>query len=301
LRELRAQTLRRGSLQGVTSEWVAKLKRASATLPPEALHVAERLYCGRAVAECVNAAEIMGANLAFISAGLGVVPRGKKIPSYGLTSSLGHPDSVIGRTEGGVNAASWWDALATAMKAKHPIAKFVSKSRARLVLIAMSGPYLKMIASDLASLSTRNRRKLRIIGPRRLKDVPDALQAQWMPYDARLDARKSAYRGTEADFPHRALLHFTHRILRKHARANSDDHSRKVRSSLAPFKANARSRGKSVTDEELVPVLRDLWSRHGGRRSAMLRDLRDNSGFACEQKRFQGLIKTYEGSLRAAN
>lgn len=299
-KELHARSLPKGSLEEVSGEWVRRLKTAELHSPSGQLHAPIELYCGRAVAESLRAAQLMYAKVAFVSAGLGVVSATRRIPSYSLTISSNHPDSVVHSTEDARDAALWWDALSRAMKVKHPLAAFIAKSRARLVLVALSAPYLRMVGKDLVGLSKKRLRELRILGPRQQQDVPVPLQSQWMPYDARLDSPKSEFRGTESDFPHRALRHFTERVLRANPTGSSADHARQVQRSLAPFKAYIRSRGQTATDEQLIPVIEKLWVRHQGRRTAMLRDLRDNTGLACEQKRFQNLLKTYEESLRGA-
>jgi hypothetical protein len=299
-KELHARSLPKGSLEKVSAEWVHRLKTAESQFPTAQFHSPSELYCGRAVAESVRAAQLIHAKVVFVSAGLGVVSGTRKIPSYSFTVSSSHPDSVAHRTDDVCDSVLWWEALSRAMNVERPLAAFIAKSRARLVLVALSGPYLRMVSKDLVGLSKKQLQKVRILGPRQQQDVAEPLQSQWMPYDARLNSSNSQFRGTESDFPHRALRHFAERVLVKNPSGSSADHARQVQRSLAPFKAYVRSRGQSATDEQLLRAIKKLWVRHHGRRTAMLRDLRDNSGLACEQKRFQNILNTNEELLRGA-
>jgi hypothetical protein len=120
-------------------------------------------------------------------------------------------------------------------------------------------------------------------------DLPERLQPRWMPYDARLDDKSKGYAGTESDFPQRAVHHFVKNILAVSPRGDAATHHDAVLSALRGFRAPKRKRGISMSDEELLKVIRRMWKRLGGHRTAMLRELRDVQDIACEQSRFRRL------------
>jgi hypothetical protein len=257
------------------------------------------LYCGRAITETLLASDSLEAKTVFVSAGLGVVSRFEEVPPYGLTVTNGHDDSIGSRIKGHFEAALWWNALAQAKGTKRPLASLIEREGARLMLIAMPGTYLEMIIDELADLSRKTLKAIRLIGPRRREELPEFLQPSWLPYDSRLDSPKSGVNGTASDFPHRALRHFALHVLPANGKGSREAHAADVEASLSHFKVYVRPRGRSLPDEELLAVIRKLWPRLGGRRTLMLRELRDAAGIACEQKRFQRLATRIERSLHA--
>ena len=121
-----------------------------------------------------------------------------------------------------------------------------------------------------------------------------------MPYDARLDNRRLGFSGTHSDFPQRALHHFAHQIVNGNLHESARAHRELVEQSLKKFKPPVRSRGQTASDKDVTAVIRRLWSKHKGRRGAILRELRDKSGVACEQSRFRRLADRYEESRNDA-
>jgi hypothetical protein len=291
---LLARSLRRGNLAATTREWVSRLRTAQDQF------VAKQLYCGRAMTETLRTVDALHAQTAFVSAGLGVVPQNQKVPSYSLTASSGHLDSVSGRIVGHYDPARWWQSLARAQGSERPLAEFIECHHPRLVLVAMPASYVAMVVHELAELAPKVRTRVRLIGPRRLEDLPEYLHSLWLPYDARLDNPKTGINGTASDFPHRALRHFALHILPQNPRGTSTAHAAAVETAMSRFKAYVRPRGRNTTDENLIRMIKKMWVRHGGRRTPMLRDLRDNARLACEQRRFQRLAHQYEKSLRAS-
>jgi hypothetical protein len=291
---LRARTLPRGDLVATSEEWVSRLENAKYQF------VASHLYCGRAVTETLKAGEAVGAKIAFLSAGLGIVEQYQEVPSYSLAASPGYPDSICERITGGYDAASWWGALATARGIERPLARFIESRRSPLTLVAMPASYLGMIAHDLAELSAKALRTVRIIGPRRREDIDAKLQDNWLPYDGRLDSPKTGMNGTASDFPHRALGHFVLNVLPKNKGGSSQCHVDAVEKALSKFKAYVRPRGQSASDDEVISAIATVWKKHGGRRSSILRELRSELNVACEQSRFRKLANKVEAKLNAA-
>src|SRR6185312_9571614 len=128
---LQAHRLPRGSYEKTTQEWLARVQAA----PPD--FIADQLYCGRAVTETVRVSDVLKAELAFVSAGLGLVQQSQRRPSYSLTASEGHVDSISSRITDPYDPQRWWDSLAKAQGHRRPLARFIDRRAAPLVLLAM--------------------------------------------------------------------------------------------------------------------------------------------------------------------
>ncbi len=291
---LRARSLPQGDLVATSEEWVSRLRDAKYQF------VASHLYCGRAVTETLEAGQAIGADVAFLSAGLGIVEQYQKVPSYSLTATPGYPDSVCDRITGKYDAASWWAALAKAQGVERPVSRFIESRKSLLTLIAMPASYLGMVAEDLADLPAMTLSAVRIIGPRRREEVAARLRDNWLPYDGRLDSPKTGMNGTASDFPHRALRHFVLNVLPKSTGGSSQCHVEAVERAMSKFKAYVRPRGKSMSDNEVISAILTVWKKHNGRRTGILRELRSDLNIACEQSRFRKLADKVESKLNAA-
>jgi hypothetical protein len=291
---LKARSLPRGDMVATSKEWVSRLKDAKYQF------VASHLYCGRSVTETLKAGQAVGAEVAFLSGGLGIVEQYQKVPAYSLTASPGYPDSVCDRVTGEYDAASWWKALAKAQGVERPLANFIESRRAQLTVVAMPTGYLGMVARELADLPPRTLRTLRIIGPRRREDIDESLRNNWLPYDARLDSPRTGINGTASDFPHRALRHFVLHVLPKNSRGSSQSHAADVEKALSGFKAYVRPRGQNTSDDDVTLAILAVWKKHGGRRTSILRELRSELNIACEQSRFRVLADKVETKFNAA-
>jgi hypothetical protein len=289
--ELRAQSLPRATYKVVSTEWAGRVASAARA------YKAQEMYCGRAVVETLRAARTLQAEVAFLSAGLGVVHQAELIPAYDLTSSPRGANSIAERVTEPYRPARWWRALMTAHKGKRSITRFIRDREPDLILCAVPASYLQMVGEEIESLPTAVRRKVRILGPRRITEVPVSLRSHWLPYDERLDSPDSGVNGTTADFPHRALRHFACGVLADMPRASISEHRELVESALRHLTPYVRTRGVSVSDGKVLDVIGSLWAKCGGQRNRILRELRAHSGIACEQSRFKRLADRYEGIL----
>lgn len=291
---LQARTLPRGDLVTTSEEWVSRVGGAKYQF------VACHLYCGRAVTETLEAAQAVGAEVAFLSAGLGIIQQYQEIPAYSLTASPGYPDSVCDRITGPYDPVAWWKALTKAQRVERPLARHIENRRSSLTLVAMPSSYLGMVAHELAELPPKSLRTVRIIGPRRGEEIDERLRSNWLPYDARLDSPKTGMNGTASDFPHRALRHFVLDVLPRNKNGSSEVHADAVEKALSKFEAYVRPRGQTASDQQVLSEITRLWKKHGGRRSNILRELRSELNIACEQSRFRKLADKAEAKLNVA-
>ena len=292
---LTARSLTPANCAAVAAEWVDRVQSAHWRFP------ANTLYCGRAVTETFASAESTGAEVAFLSAGMGVVRRFSEVPAYNLTATPGYPDSVSQVVSGAYRPDLWWSALCSAMGQERPLTKLVADLARELILLAMPTSYVSMVAEELVSWCPTDLRRLRIVGPRHADQLPTELRACVMPYDTRLDSAASGFNGTASDFPHRALRHFVQEVLPGAQGKSLEEHRKRVKKALSSFKSPVRIRGRSASDDEVRSELTAMWKTHGGRRGLMLRELRSKRLIACEQSRFKSLANQVEIRINGAN
>lgn len=190
---LQAASLRPGSIESVSAAWLANLPCAVERMP------ASDLYQGRGFGHARSVARPF-----VISAGLGLVRPEELIPSYSLTVSTG-TDDIFARINGRRDPAAWWRAIRSNPFSCPMDALFEGNG---IVLMALSGPYLAMVAEELDSRPQSDLDRLRIFLPGSPRNVPSGLARLIMPYDDRMNAPASALRGPLTDFGPRALRDF---------------------------------------------------------------------------------------------
>jgi hypothetical protein len=217
------------------------------------------------------------------SAGLGLVSAAHRAPAYSITAARTGPDSVV-RLLGLNDAAEWWRALTVGRRGL--AARF---DRADIVVVALSTPYLEMLRNELSDLADALLPRLRLITRQNPSDIDPRLHRAWMPYDNRLNGRRSPIPGAESDFTQRALRHFTETVLHGHLRAGAATHAALVADALAPMPRPRRVQRRRLSDGELTAIMRRIGPNVGAAR--MLRVLRDEKNIACEQGRCSALYK----------
>ena len=190
---LQAASLRPGSIETVSAAWLANLPCAVERMP------ACELYRGRGFGHVRSVAEPF-----VISAGLGLVKPEESIPSYSLTVSAG-TDDIFARINGRRDPAAWWRAIRT-NPFSTPMDTLFDGSG--IVLMALSAPYLAMVADELEARPESDLDRLRIFLPGSPQNVPQRIARLIMPYDDRMNAPASALRGPLTDFAPRALRDF---------------------------------------------------------------------------------------------
>lgn len=267
----------------VATAWGERLTKAPAHIP------AGDLYAGRGFVEARRAATHLKADLAVVSAGLGLVEATTLAPSYSLTTVSRDADSILAKTES--SAAAWWGAL----QAASPFSSSAPEHETGLILAGLSSPYLSMVAEEWSRWPAERLSRLRLFSKERPSGVAEALAPSWMPYDDRLDAAGADLAGTQGDFAQRALRHFATALG-----GSSDtvaDHDQ-VLSALDGLQARNTPVRHRLTDEAVLQLIHAHWETVGGRSGAMLRHLRGALGFACEQGRFKDLFKQAAAARR---
>lgn len=280
---LYARDLDADDTQAVANAWGDRLSKAPTQIP------AGDLYAGRGFLEARRAAAHLNADLAVVSAGLGLVEATTFAPAYSLTTASRDADSVLAKTRG--SASAWWRAL----QAASPFSSSAPARETGLILAGLSAPYLAMVADEWSDWPAERRARLRIFSKERPSGAAEALAASWMPYDDRLDAVGSDLAGTQGDFAQRALRHFAVAIG---GSSDAADDSDKVLGALDGLQARNTPVRHRLTDDAVLQLINAHWETVGGRSGAMLRHLRGALGFACEQARFKDLFKQAAAARR---
>jgi len=285
---LRARSLPRGTPSDLAAGWRARCARAGGEI------AARRLYAGRGFSLACEIARSSGSELRVISAGMGLLSPDSAIPPYSLSVSQQAQDCILHRAPRGLtfSAAEWWHVIRTRVRGVSPFAHLMAARPRSLLLIAATRPYLEMLVSELASLDEPAQNRIRILGPTHTQYLPEPLRHWAMPYDGRLDDVTKNLRGTAYDFPVRALAHFVNLVKLDRRIETAASHARRVRQSLAHWTAPSRPIRKRVDDSTLSRQIKILKVQSIAR-TAGLRHLRSELGFACEQSRF---AKAWESS-----
>lgn len=286
MRQFTARALPRGSGWELAREWTNRIRRA------KPIAAAKHLYQGRAFYEARRLAELSGADFYVISAGLGVFPADKHIPTYSLTISKGSDDAIQRRcVEDNFSAASWWDALTRRYGIRNPLTELIAGSRGKLWLLALPSNYFELVASDLEQLSDTQLERVRIVGLRVERTAHRVLESCLLDIDNRLNGPDSPLPGTETDFAQRAARFFYDAVLKSNPTGDVLAHRRAVARKLADWRRPRRYKRQLMSDQAIMAQIRALWEDAEGRSSKMLRMLRDEEKIACEQSRFGKLFR----------
>jgi len=269
-----------GSLSSVAARWGRELKK---TQPSKQ---AQEIYMGRTFSEARRVTAMLDGTLHIVSAGLGIIGAADVIPSYNLTVAEGANSLRPLLTQLGKRPSDWWAALIAELGEQHSVRALLERNADALVLFALPGSYITLIAEDLASLTQKQLGQVRIITSDLGQSLmPEQVRHVVLPYDERLEG--SPYMGTRNDFPQRALRHFIE-VLSGH-QLTIDDAKTGVLEAMSALKKPVIPVRERKTDNEILALLRRNWGRFDGASVRLLRYLRDEALVACEQSRFRNL------------
>jgi hypothetical protein len=266
----------------------------SALLAVDSLHVAKDLYAGRSIREAEAVAACLDAPLYVVSAGLGLISVTDRIPAYDLTVASTGATILPALRRLGASPRHWWTELTRSAGDASPVGTLMRRHSSAVVYVAMPASYLDLIADEVASLPTAERRRLRIVSsPAWQRGAPPELAPFVLPYDERLESTEFA--GTRADFPQRALRHFI-QALQGHT-LGAEDGRAVVAEAMSKQTLKVLPGRKRCTDEEIRSLLRRHWGANDGSGSRLLRVLRDDLLVKCEQTRFRDLWRDVRSEM----
>ena len=282
---MRAASLSTGSLASVANEWSTRVNESIPT------NAARDVYAGRSFIELKAAQSLVNADLAIISAGLGVVMGQQKIPNYGITVSRSASDSIFKRIEGKAQSGEWWLHLQETIGAKFDL-NSIDYSAYDLVLMIMSKNYAKMVFSDLSFMPEDVIKKVRVFGVGINSLMPFKLRDNILSYDQRLNGPDYDHPGTMTDLPARCLLDFCNQMRGNSEIGRSLEYDKEfVEGRLKGMRYPQVFDRKLCTDDEVKLFILEHWDTNNGNVNKTLRLLRDK-GFACEQTRFANLFRS---------
>lgn len=275
------------SVAGAARQWRAGVDKVSSLSP------AASVYQGRSMQEAQSSARNLGAELWFVSAGLGLVHSEKPIPRYDLTLSSG-PGSITRQLRAlGATPPDWWAAITDGNGPG--LAELINRQPDDTVYLALPAPYLALLSQELEAIScSEDAQRLWIFtGAPGRRALPGAIHPRALPYDQRLELAGPA--GTQSDFPQRCLTHFIGLALQRgvSAAAAADAVERALAKQDMPERPNRRT----VTDAEAISLIRKHWKDQSGQSSRLLRHLRSGLGVACEERRFRQLYHRVREAL----
>ena len=254
----------------VELKWLAMVAKA---LPAA---IASDLYSGRAFALAKRSAASAKADLAIISAGLGLVLSTERIPSYDLTLSRGGIRSTVSDN---FDEKSWWQAISASPYSVN--LNELAQGRTS-VLVCLSASYSAFLEDDLEGIARIS--SLRIFGAGLAAVLRPNLRQFVLPYDSRLDF--NFCNGTQMDFAQRSLLHYITKIKPLKLPCLSRERSAVLAAfEGSPMRSIAPKR-LQLDDDDIRDKIVRLIPIVGKKRSSLLHYLRHNEHIACEQNRF---------------
>ena len=188
-----AADLPRGrGLEAAAAAWSDALSRTAGRVG------AEDLYRGRGFAIARAAAESAGADLAIVSAGLGLVAAGDLVPHYDatLTRSAACPAAAVGDAW---DAASWWRAMLAGPFSRDPDELCDGRER---IVVALPSTYLEAVAPHVLAWERARPGRVSVLnGSARGRHHPliEALRVHYREGEGSMRA------GVAIDFPQRCL------------------------------------------------------------------------------------------------
>ncbi|NKC14569.1 MAG: hypothetical protein GKR94_21020 [Gammaproteobacteria bacterium] len=284
---LRAANLASGTVDEVAAEWCRRLTQAKDRVE------ARELYAGRGFSQALKSAERTGASLSIVSAGLGLISSEQRVPSYDLTLAPSSDQSIARRVTGrAFEPTDWWSLIQRPERNETPVADRIRRETGRICVLALSTPYLALIARDLDALDGADLGRVRIATRGVLSaSASSKLAACVLPYDDRLDGPDSPIPGTRRDFAQRAATHFLSEVIEQIPHGGLEEHKLSVAERLEAWAFPNRPARRRCSDEEIVRLILDMWEEASGTSARMLKLLRDERAIACEQGRFASLFK----------
>lgn len=287
-------TLPKGDQNYLLRNWIDRLKIKSDTVP------AKQLYSGRGFAEIRQIAEKKGIDFWVISAGMGLVNKDTKLPSYNLTISCNTNESIQSNLSRGNNfdLSAWWQNINHLTNGKKfPIADLISKKGDTVFVISTTKKYLELISSDIFNLDNEKLSRVRFVGLKSIDLLPLHYQHLFMPYDDRLDGPSSPIPGTRVDFPQRSARHFIEEILSKNPGGSPQEHANIVLEIMNQMSPPIHIVRPQKSDNQIKEIIIKRWGDANGSCARMLRILRDQEFVACEQSRFSKIFRQIKSSM----
>lgn len=285
-RHLDAATIHARSLEDYADKWLERVE-----VEPPAGSALE-VYGGAGHAAVSQGAAATGAQLIFVSAGLGVIRSGERIPAYNLTVSKRGP-GPFQQLSIAPRPSQWWASLHRTRARCSPLADFIRKHD-DIVVLALPISYLALVQDDLSLLGQSQVAKLRVITTPGCR-LPEALQSQAILYDNRLASLDEEYSGSMSSLVQRAARHLLCDVIPDRRLSGVASQRKRVQTVLGALKHQRVPERRKLSDAAITAVIRQMVATAPVPATGALRILRDKHGIACEQARFGSLYRKVTG------
>jgi hypothetical protein len=301
---LQLRSHRAAPLQARLRSWLGALQDWAATEPPVSvpdLYAGDHWQVGCSLPG-VAARRGITARLWVCSAGYGLIPLEAPVAPYSATFSRGHPDSVW-RAGEGISAPEavrrWWEGLGTwagpVPGAPRTLRALAAEDPGASVWVVASPTYLEAMRDDLeeaaAALERRDSLALISAGTDRLEGLDENL----LRFDWRLQGSGGVLPG--------AAMSLNVRVARLLLDGDWEPSvaalNRRVEGLASGIPPRPPKVGERVPVERVEEFVRgELARTPDARATPLLRKLRDELGWAFEEKRFRRLVEAVRAEQR---
>jgi hypothetical protein len=297
LEALQLQSYRTSSLDARLQAWVGALDGAAysqSAISVKDLYAGDHWQIGRSLPVLANAAGVT-AQLWVCSAGYGLIPLDAPVSPYSATFSQGHRDSVWRSGEGLTPPEAvrrWWEGLGRwagpSREAPRSLNALASRDPGASIWVVASQTYLNAMCADLVdaanTLESRDRLVLISAGTRRL----GGLEENFLRFDWRLQGSEGIIRGAAMSLNVRVAR----LLLEGGWEPSIEGLNQRVQALLREIPPRKPKIGKRMPPERVEDYVRAELSRNpNARATPLLRKLRDELGWACEENRFRRLVE----------
>ena len=282
---LMATNLKPGSLEQVSSEWSNKVNEfTSKNL------TAKDQYVGRSFKEVKKIGEVQRFDWYIISAGLGLIPSEKKIPSYDLTITNGSSNSIVQKLTCDSGISDWWQKVNEVFeKGSFPIAELINKNKDTLFLIALTKSYFNMISTEFSEIHDKS--NIRLFGYRDSNNLHSSIKKLFLPYSSSFDGPDSENIGIKNDFPRRVMRHYVEQVIGQLNEPDFEKESKNVDEYLSKKAPPKILNNKKFEDDYIIEKIKIFNRGDYPSHRQLLKHFRHELGIACEESRFKKLFR----------
>ena len=282
---LMATNLKPGTLGQVSNEWAKNVNES--TLSEFA---AKDQYVGRSFKEVKKIEQVQKFDWYIISAGLGLIPSEKEIPSYDLTITNGSSNSIVQKLKCNSGISDWWKKVNEVFEqGSFPIAELIDQNKDTLFLIALTKSYFNMISVELNKIHDNS--YIRLFGYIDSNNLDPSIKRFFLPYNSSFDGPDSENIGIKNDFPRRVMRHYVEQVITQLDEPDFEKEAKIVEEYLSIKAPPIKLNNKKFADEYIIGKIKEYNRETYPSHRKLLKHFRHELGIACEESRFKTLFR----------